>query len=261
MCNLLGRGRVVMRPAVNQKSNIINNILVNRGRILNYKKIYDRLIDRGIHRSINGYKENHHIVPRCMGGSDEKENLVYLTPEEHYLAHQLLVKIYPNNPKLVRAASMMIVNRPSNKMYGWLRRRFSIAQSESQSGKGNSQYGLKWITDGTISKKIPCEEDVPDGWHLGRSIKIKKYKAPPRFTHMSMCKNCIALNNKETAYVWYRKFNDSNCASIREFVRISDYDKSHVAFIKMLKKYVTEFVPEKNKSYIPHSAQGGRTDC
>ena len=27
-----------------------------------------------------------------MGGTDDEENLVELTPEEHYVAHQLLVK-------------------------------------------------------------------------------------------------------------------------------------------------------------------------
>jgi hypothetical protein len=30
-----------------------------------------------------------------MDGSDLVSNLVYLTPEEHYVAHQLLVKMYP----------------------------------------------------------------------------------------------------------------------------------------------------------------------
>lgn len=33
-----------------------------------------------------GY-HRHHIIPRHMGGDDSKENLVYLTPEEHAEAH------------------------------------------------------------------------------------------------------------------------------------------------------------------------------
>ena len=64
---------------------------------MNYKKIYDSLIERGKNRNLNEYGEKHHIVPKCLGGSNKKENLVKLTPEEHYVAHQLLVKIYPNN--------------------------------------------------------------------------------------------------------------------------------------------------------------------
>jgi hypothetical protein len=43
------------------------------------------------------YYEKHHIVPRCLGGSNEKQNLVLLTAKEHFLAHRILYKIYPND--------------------------------------------------------------------------------------------------------------------------------------------------------------------
>ena len=139
---------------------------------MNYKKIYENLINCGKNRTINGYAEEHHILPRCMGGNDDASNLVNLTPEEHYIAHQLLVKIHPENDALVRAAVMMIPNRPSNKLYGWLRRKFSQAQSKSQTGDGNSQFGTKWILNRKleVSKKIPVTDDVPQGWELGRII-------------------------------------------------------------------------------------------
>ena len=220
---------------------------------MNYHKIYESLVERGKTRNLECYTESHHIVPRCMGGLDDKENLVDLTPEEHYLAHQLLVKMHPNNHALVKAASMMIPNRPSNKMYGWLRRRFSEAQSISQSGQGNSQHGTKWITDGKNSKKISYGEDLPSGWQLGRSVKYTKPKntKAPVFKKISTCKHCIEEINKENALYWHAKFLDANFLSIREFVRSSNYDKSHVSFIKMLKKYIPEFNPEKGKKYVP----------
>ncbi len=40
--------------------------------------------------------EFHHILPKCLGGEDSKENLIPLTPREHYLAHLTLWKIYPH---------------------------------------------------------------------------------------------------------------------------------------------------------------------
>ena len=68
---------------------------------MNYQKIYDNIVRRGQNRILEGYSEKHHIVPRCLGGTDEVTNLVSLTPEEHYLCHLLLVKIHPNNiPRL-----------------------------------------------------------------------------------------------------------------------------------------------------------------
>lgn len=36
--------------------------------------------------------EKHHIIPRSMGGSDEKENLIMLTSKEHYVCHLCLIK-------------------------------------------------------------------------------------------------------------------------------------------------------------------------
>lgn len=43
-----------------------------------------------------------------MGGSDEKDNLVYLTAKAHYVAHHLLHKGYPENKKLASAFGMML---------------------------------------------------------------------------------------------------------------------------------------------------------
>jgi len=220
---------------------------------MDYNKIYFLLVERAKHRQIDGYGEMHHILPKCLGGNDDHDNLVKLTPEEHYLAHQLLVKMHPNNSKLARAAAMMIPNRRNNKMYGWLRRRFSIAQSESQSGNGNSQYGTVWITDGISAKKIPKDEIIPCGWKLGRTLKKENNKVAkvPYFNSIKMCKDCLAELNKQKAYFWYTKLINSNSVSIREFVKNSEYDKSHVSFIKMLKSYVKEFSTEKGKRYVP----------
>lgn len=72
---------------------------------MNYQKIYNNLIQRGINRILEEsvYSEKHHIIPRCMNGNNDKSNIVKLTAKEHYLAHLLLYKIYPNNDKLAFA--------------------------------------------------------------------------------------------------------------------------------------------------------------
>jgi hypothetical protein len=97
-----------------------------------------------------------------------------LTPEEHYLAHQLLVKIYPKNRSLINAAVMMIANRPSNKLYGWLRRKFAENQSESQTGEGNSQFGSRWIHNVELkqNRKLKKSEPLPTGWTEGRRLNF-----------------------------------------------------------------------------------------
>ena len=74
---------------------------------MNYTTHYQRLIARARIRALTGYRERHHVIPRCMGGDDSPTNLVGLTPEEHYVAHQLLVKMYPWSKKLLSAVVLM----------------------------------------------------------------------------------------------------------------------------------------------------------
>jgi hypothetical protein len=57
---------------------------------MNYRNIYNSIIDR--YKSQQGLTEKHHIIPRCMGGSDDPENLVAVSPRVHYILHLLLYK-------------------------------------------------------------------------------------------------------------------------------------------------------------------------
>ena len=52
---------------------------------MNYQRIYDQIINRAKERTLEGYKEKHHIIPKCMGGSNEKQNLIELTAKEHFI--------------------------------------------------------------------------------------------------------------------------------------------------------------------------------
>lgn len=76
---------------------------------MDYKKIYDSIITRAKERQLEGYGENHHIVPKCLGGNNRKENIAKLTAKEHWISHLLLIEIYPNHPKLKLAVRMMMV--------------------------------------------------------------------------------------------------------------------------------------------------------
>jgi hypothetical protein len=40
-----------------------------------------------------------------------------------------------------------------------------------QQGKKNSQFGSRWITNGTKNKKIKKTDCIPDGWRAGRVMK------------------------------------------------------------------------------------------
>lgn len=44
-------------------------------------------------------------------------------------------------------------------------------------GEENFHYGSRWITNGNNNKKIKKYDQIPDGWRLGRIMKISPLKA------------------------------------------------------------------------------------
>ena len=142
---------------------------------MNYLRIYNKLITRA-QNTTDTCVERHHIVPRCMGGNNKKSNIVKLSPEEHFFAHILLVKIYPETHGLILAVNRMCTGHTGKRnrvMYGWLRRRFIEHQSLSMTGDKNHQFGSRWINNGTVSKKLKLNESIPNDWVAGR---VKKHR-------------------------------------------------------------------------------------
>lgn len=204
---------------------------------MNYKKIYDSLIERAKNRKLECYTEQHHIIPRCLNGSNDKLNLVDLTPEEHYLAHQLLIKIYQDEPKLVYAAIMMIPNRKSNKLYGWIKRRHSQYKSKEQTGAGNSQFGTKWITNGIIEKKLPKQDDIPETWFEQRLSSFLNKQKKQKQKQEIKDKKIKSLRELHNVYI----------KEGFEGVKKLGYIYSKANLVTGFSKYLPEFVPQNGK--------------
>jgi hypothetical protein len=84
---------------------------------MDYQKHHDLLIaKRGKKEKPNdeGYYERHHILPRSLGGSDEDDNLIYLTGREHFMVHWLLYKIHGAGP-MADAFYAMTMDRYGNR--------------------------------------------------------------------------------------------------------------------------------------------------
>ena len=57
-----------------------------------YKTWHDNIITKAKNRTLTCYTEKHHILPKCLGGSNNEDNLVRLTAKEHFIIHMLLCK-------------------------------------------------------------------------------------------------------------------------------------------------------------------------
>lgn len=109
---------------------------------MDYFAHYERLMTRAANRQLSKdvYTEKHHIYPRCFR-KRENNTQVRLIPEEHYVAHQLLVKMFPEDNRLKFALRKMIVGlRRNNKLYGWIRRMYSEAVVKQWEDPEHRQY-------------------------------------------------------------------------------------------------------------------------
>ena len=171
---------------------------------MNYSKIYHALIERARDRTLESFTERHHIVPKCMGGTDELSNLVRLTPEEHFIAHQLLVKLHPTNVRLKFALQAMLMDtgnqKRKNKAYGWVRRVVSEnmkLNNPNAGGKARNAYIEKHgrppdhkqyrLSDEGRTKLQKCGQDNPNfgvkAWNHPRqtSDSLKVWKRADEF--------------------------------------------------------------------------------
>lgn len=117
-----------------------------------YYKTYNQLIDKCIQMESEGYSEDmyteiHHILPRCLGGKDDKSNLVRMPIKYHIVAHLLLSCIYPNNVGLLNAAIFMITTREGVKVSVTTSVRLRTEYSNLKKGKRLSEEHRRKISE------------------------------------------------------------------------------------------------------------------
>ena len=95
-------------------------------------------------------------MPRSLGGTDDPENLIRLTPEDHYFAHCCLAKIYGGTQWA--SVVMMGLSRKDGKrwhiraryMYGAARRRYAQESSARQTGQPGRRGADNGMHDPTV---------------------------------------------------------------------------------------------------------------
>lgn len=146
---------------------------------MNYQKIHDAIIDKAKKRILKDYKERHHIIPKCMGGTNHDTNIIDLTAREHFIIHKLLCEIYPDNKKLHYALWRMM--NPQNKKHV---RTYNISNREYNSRKEIHREYIKQLGLSNKGKKH-SQETILKRTNSLRGIKhtpetIEKYKQRPQ---------------------------------------------------------------------------------
>ena len=162
---------------------------------ITYKEFIDNILKtRGRFACGNEYHERHHIVPKCIGGGNDEDNLIDLFGREHFEAHRLLALENPENDKLIYAWwNMSHMNKVNQRDYEITAEEYEEAKKEFRKlaiekgkryiGENNPNYG-KHCTDETREKirkaikgKFIGENNPMYGKHHTEEVKRKISKA------------------------------------------------------------------------------------
>ena len=127
-----------------------------------YLKWYISIIENAKNKITKNYTEKHHIVPDCFfidkkrksnvkgflpGNPNLLDNIVKLTPREHFIVHLLLVKMFSQDFILIKSLMYSVYmmtfdrtgNRYNNKTYALTKKIYSkalLGNQHAKAGKG-----------------------------------------------------------------------------------------------------------------------------
>lgn len=219
---------------------------------MDYRKLYISIIEHRKCNDLLGYTEEHHIVPKCLGGGDEINNLVRLSPREHYICHYLLWKMYNTKEKykLLNAFMMMHAKSKSHElryMNSRLYEKAKLVLSENNSkkykGKNNPNYGNVWVynkhnmENKCISKNV-LEDYLNTGWEKGRCLDFMRL--------YDKNNNKIDVKRDEVPYYLENGYHFSKNSELK-YLR---------TYINPETKHRLKLYPEQYMQYVKYKQQG-----
>jgi hypothetical protein len=137
-----------------------------------YTRWYYNIIQRAQTRTISGYTERHHIIPKSLGGSNSKSNLVVLTAREHFVCHWLLTKMVEGifKQKMAYACKrMMHGGNKDQKRYKITSKVYANLKNNLNVILKNREFTNEWRSKLSKSAKIRCANE-------SAGIKARKSK-------------------------------------------------------------------------------------
>ena len=157
-----------------------------------YTRWYMKIVGRATKRTLKGYSEKHHIIPKSLGGSNTKDNLVSLTAREHFICHWLLIKMTSGSAKRKMSYALWTMTRENDRVnrklnssqYETARKHFSVAHKgnkKTPEGRARISAALKgskrpWAAETlkTFRYYKQWEVEHPDG-KIEKIIGLAKF--------------------------------------------------------------------------------------
>lgn len=139
---------------------------------MTYKEFIDNILETRGRFGCEGYKERHHIIPKCMGGTNDETNLIDLYAREHFDAHKMLAEENPDNKKLFYAYWRMCVTKKGDICTA---DEYEVAKERCARMSSQLHKGRKWSTlrRKTLSEKRKGSGNPMYGKRLSEEHKMK----------------------------------------------------------------------------------------
>lgn len=260
---------------------------------MDYQRIYASIVLRAQcedserkwnKKNLGAYYEKHHIIPKSLGGTNQKHNLAMLTAREHFICHWLLTKMYPagsaDQTKMLCALWRMRSNSDDQlgkryvnaRAYALLRTKYASAVgkiiSECQRGKNNSRYGSRWYTNSADGSVICSKKELTYPWVAGRNLFRGEFnyldfgqdgKSIYRKVTVSSATRQLAMNHRskfeykaslrQTAIIETRKLWDAFHSD--DYTSLGDYAKLHGVTYQSIRKRFKKHIPVFNEICKP----------
>lgn len=180
-----------------------------------YTRIYYSIIDKAKSRHVSNYTEKHHIIPRSLGGSNKKDNLVALTAREHFVCHLLLTRMTQglHKNKMISAVFYLTGRGKahrnnlikSSRLYENLKRQLSISVSEQKKGckqPPRSSLARQRYSDSKKGKNNPNHKgSYITPWGKFESSRSAAQSCPKKISDVAVLNFCRNKNNIPISYL------------------------------------------------------------
>jgi hypothetical protein len=145
-----------------------------------YSKYYFNIVNSAKIKKLskNVYTENHHIIPKSLGGDNSKDNLVRLTAREHFICHWLLTKMTIDADRIKMLSALWMMSNIKNEYHQRYKvnsRLYEIIRTNIAKEFSKSLTGRKLSKETKIKISQTRKEKIKNGEIIVNENK-EKYK-------------------------------------------------------------------------------------
>ena len=183
-----------------------------------YTKWYFNIIRNA--NPTTSYVEKHHIIQRCIGGSDHRENIVSLTAREHFVCHLLLTKMTTGKVKQAMCwavGKFAQVNKNQQRNFtSWEYQKIRENISFARTGKKHSDESRKKMSEKAKGRTPWNKGKTGVQQHSAESNKKRSETLTGRIRTEEFCQKVSNGKKGHTAGMTGKKHSEETLQKMRD---------------------------------------------